>query len=186
MHIPSLYALSVVATLLSCAAGQQDLDGLLSEPQECPGETTWKSCGTACPKVCSQPGSGSGMCIQMCVSECQCPKNKWLHESTNKCLDSFEDCALLESEILPNPTRLEPRMMKDPQNNIARPVSDTPSCPGDLVWRSCGTACPFQCENPESASGMCNRMCVPECQCPPNMWRDGTSDRCFESLEACP
>ena len=48
-------------------------------------------------------------------------------------------------------------------------------CPGDLVYNSCGTACPNVCGQAPVES--CIEVCVAECQCPDNMWLSG-DDKC--------
>ena len=54
-------------------------------------------------------------------------------------------------------------------------------CTGDLVLKSCGTACEKTCGKPEPM--FCTMQCVSGCQCPDDLWRDG--DKCVKK-EDCP
>ena len=55
-----------------------------------------------------------------------------------------------------------------------------PVCPGDLVYNSCGTACPKVCG--QRSLPYCTMQCVPGCQCPSGLWK--TSDN--KCVRSCP
>jgi len=57
-------------------------------------------------------------------------------------------------------------------------------CRGDLTFQTCATNCPRICGEP--APGACNRGCNRGCHCPPGMWRDLMTDRCYNSASQCP
>merc|ERR1711959_407337 len=54
-------------------------------------------------------------------------------------------------------------------------------CPGDLVYKTCGTACPKECNKP--AAAFCTRQCVEGCFCPEGKSRMG--DKCYFERQ-CP
>lgn len=56
-------------------------------------------------------------------------------------------------------------------------VSSAMSCPGNQLYKECGSACPKVCSNMLSASAeaSCASSCVDGCHCPEDMWRDGDS-----------
>ena len=56
-----------------------------------------------------------------------------------------------------------------------------PTCPGDLVYDRCHSACPRQCNMTEP--GICAPVCNPGCECPHGLYR--SEDRCYEK-EDCP
>ena len=56
-----------------------------------------------------------------------------------------------------------------------------PTCPGDLVYDRCHSACPRQCNMTEP--GICAPVCNPGCECPHGLYRN--EDRCYEKQD-CP
>ena len=56
-----------------------------------------------------------------------------------------------------------------------------PKCPGDLVYSTCHSRCPPQCNN--SGPDFCAMDCVAGCGCSPGLFRDG--DRCYKKND-CP
>lgn len=59
-------------------------------------------------------------------------------------------------------------------------------CSGDLVYKSCGTACPNVCG--EEPVEVCIQVCVAGCQCPDDLWLSGDDtcvrqEQCNHSLQ---
>ena len=53
-------------------------------------------------------------------------------------------------------------------------------CTGDLVY-GC-TNCELKCNEPPK---MCSRICYPGCQCPEDLYRYGSGDKCYKEQD-CP
>eukprot|EP00795_Rhopilema_esculentum_P013727 gene13727-4647_t len=47
------------------------------------------------------------------------------------------------------------------------------SCPGNMVYQECGSACPKSCSNMLSSHTSCVSDCVDGCHCPSDLWQDG-------------
>ena len=56
-------------------------------------------------------------------------------------------------------------------------------CPGDKVYKECGTACPITCENINDPPVVCPAMCVSGCFCPRGTVEHGK--KCVKPAE-CP
>merc|ERR550532_1660687 len=107
-----------------------------------------KECGTACEKICGK--SKPIFCKKQCVPACQCPRGLW--RDGDKC---YKKSFCPKKAPIPTPT---------------------PTCKGDLVMKECGTACEKICG--KSKPIFCKKQCVPACQCPRGLWRDG--DKCYK------
>ena len=56
-----------------------------------------------------------------------------------------------------------------------------PKCPGDLVYSNCHSACPPYCN--VARPDACITVCVPGCECPAGLYRDG--EKCYKKSD-CP
>ena len=64
-----------------------------------------------------------------------------------------------------------------PNTTFTRPTPTTPSCPGDKVYTTCGSACPTTCSNFRNPP-VCITLCVSGCFCPSGTVEFGDSNRC--------
>jgi len=125
----------------------------------------YKTCGTACPNECNKPAAL--FCTHQCVAGCFCPPGK--SRMGDKCY--FEKQCPITSSTTPH----------GQISNPPQPPKPVGLCPGDTVYKTCGTACPNECNKP--AAKFCTRQCVKGCFCPDGKSRMG--DRCYFERQ-CP
>merc|ERR1719482_141645 len=131
----------------------------------CPGDTVYKTCGTACQKECNKPAAA--FCTRQCVEGCFCPEGK--SRFGDKCY--FERQCPITSATTPH----------GQISNPPQPPKPIGLCPGDTVYQTCGTACPKECNKP--AAAFCTHQCVKGCFCPEGKSRSG--DKCYFERQ-CP
>ncbi|XP_072167120.1 zonadhesin-like [Diadema setosum] len=93
----------------------------------------------------------------------QCPEGKKFADGVKKCIP-IEDTGIV---LIDPPTYTLPA-----------------GCPGDLVYKNCGTRCEATCWQPKPEA--CVLICVQGCFCPDGMVRVPGTGHCVASLDECP
>lgn len=123
-----------------CILPKECSDDMESEvSSKCSENEEFKKCGSACAPTCANP-KPPAICIKKCAVGCFC-KEGFLRDHQGKCV--------LQRECLPEEPPIQP---------------DTPKCPENEVFHSCGTTCPPTCDNP-SPVRLCTKECAIGCFC---------------------
>ena len=130
-------------------------------------------CGSACPPTCSQPNP---ICTRQCVPGCRCPPGTLLNERRQRCVSSVSECMRGTSESNKNTLNFSNL------NHLSLTNTGRCSIQGQVFTR-CGSACPPTCDKP--GPSICNRACIPGCQCPRDTILDERRQRCISSISQC-
>ena len=161
-------------------------------PLNCPSNSQFTECGTACPANCSIPDTSEIMCTRQCVRSCECldgyvlqgtecikkencptplncPSNSQFTECGTACpgncssLDTSEitctkqcvrSCQCLDGYVLQGMECIK-------KENCPTPLN----CPENSQFTECGTACPANCSSLDTSGITCTKQCVRSCQC---------------------
>ncbi|GFR11833.1 tissue factor pathway inhibitor [Trichonephila clavata] len=104
--------------------------------QECPENSHYESCGTACPLTCKNYKSPPKFCVLMCNPGCHCDSG-YVKSDDGSCVLP-EECS----------------------SNAPEQV-----CGVNEQFNSCGTDCPLTCDNYDNPPRVCNMMCRIGCEC---------------------
>ncbi|KAG8199023.1 hypothetical protein JTE90_021038 [Oedothorax gibbosus] len=126
-------------------------DGKSRRPSQCPENSVFIACGSACAPTCDDPRLRS--CGDKCHTACYC-KPGFLTSRDGKGCVRPEHCDLKQ---------------------IPEPV--IPKCPANSIFIRCGSACVPTCQNPYP--GPCNSdECVTACFCKPGYLMNVNSTAC--------
>nr|XP_021001043.2 papilin isoform X2 [Parasteatoda tepidariorum] len=112
----------------------------LNYSKECPENSKFVLCGTACPLTCDNFRNPPTECNRICYSGCECDEG-YVRAENGSCILP-ENCPF---SFLPN----------GPREN----------CPANSHFNPCGTDCPLTCENYRNPPDICNLMCRIGCEC---------------------
>ncbi|GFY60855.1 carboxypeptidase inhibitor SmCI [Trichonephila inaurata madagascariensis] len=104
--------------------------------QECPENSHYESCGTACPLTCKNYQNPPKFCVLMCNPGCHCDPG-YVKSDDGSCVLP-EECS----------------------SNAPEQV-----CGENERYNRCGTACPLTCDNYDNPPKFCNFMCKIGCEC---------------------
>lgn len=125
---------------------------------------------------------------------------KW----TRKCSEMLMNSCLQTSslEIITSTSYLETSAKRCPGQCVCKNALDyydeeanecvsdisecTTSCSGDLVWTTCGSACPKNCAgDTEVTNTSCITSCVSACRCPNNQYQNVDTNLCYDTFAEC-
>ncbi|GFU13365.1 papilin [Nephila pilipes] len=104
--------------------------------RECPENSHYESCGTACPLTCDNYQNPPKFCVLMCNPGCHCDPG-YVKTEDGSCVLP-EEC----------PSKAQEQV-----------------CGENEHFNECGTDCPLTCDNYEDAPLVCNFMCRIGCEC---------------------
>ncbi|GFW45573.1 tissue factor pathway inhibitor [Trichonephila clavipes] len=104
--------------------------------QECPENSHYESCGTACPLTCKNFKNPPKFCVLMCNPGCHCDPG-YVKSDDGSCVLP-EECS----------------------SNAPEQV-----CGENEQFNACGTDCPLTCDNYDNPPRVCNMMCRIGCEC---------------------
>ncbi|GFW45575.1 kunitz-type U19-barytoxin-Tl1a [Trichonephila clavipes] len=103
---------------------------------DCPANSHYESCGTACPLTCDNYKNPPRACVLMCNPGCHCDEG-YVKAKDGSCVEP-EEC---------------PSSAADQE------------CGVNERYTGCGTACPLTCDNYKNPPKICNLMCFIGCEC---------------------
>ncbi|GFR11582.1 papilin [Trichonephila clavata] len=103
---------------------------------DCPANSHYESCGTACPLTCDNYKNPPRACVLMCNPGCHCDEG----------YVKAKDGSCVEPEVCPSSAADQ-------------------ECGVNERYTDCGTACPLTCDNYKNPPKICNLMCMIGCEC---------------------
>nr|XP_042897680.1 papilin [Parasteatoda tepidariorum] len=181
---------------------------------DCPANSHYDKCGTACPVTCENHLNPPKFCVLMCKPGCHCDEG-YVKSKDGQCVQpdecsnaicdenqEYQTCGTacpLTCDNYDNPPKICNAMCligcqckkgyvrtKDGRCVLPEncPNRAAAVCGENQEYQTCGTACPLTCDNYENPPKMCNKMCIIGCQCKKGYVR--TNDgRCVRP-ESCP
>ncbi|XP_075462310.1 zonadhesin-like isoform X2 [Ascaphus truei] len=124
------------------------VNGKTAQPPKCPPNMHFDTCDTSCPITCDNYQSPPTFCNLKCNDRCVCDEGYiLLSEGSSTCVKK-DQCPVKALPFLP----------------VKGKTTQPPSCPYNMHYDMCGTACPLTCDNYREPL-ICTKDCKTGCFC---------------------